>query len=241
MIVIPAIDIMNGRCVRLVQGRFDQCMTYDADPLDTARSFEAAGITHLHLVDLDGARRGRPANLHILETLAKETTLRIDFGGGIRSIPAIRQALEAGAAQVNLGTFLFSGPEVPRRCIEAFGADALIAAVDIDHGQAAIKGWQQSSGLDAATVIENLLENGWRYFSITDISRDGTLKGPDPDLYKPLAAKYASARFIGGGGVASIEHVMMLKSCGLYAAITGKALFEGRISLEDLAKLNTQQ
>lgn len=238
MIAIPAIDIMDASCVRLVKGRFDQQMTYDKSPLDTARTIEAAGITHLHLVDLDGARQGQPVNLQVLEALSKETSLRIDYGGGIRNMESISKILEAGAEKVNLGTFLFSDPDIPKRCIDSFGPDKLIAAVDIDKGRVAVKGWQQSTETDIHTAIEALLKAGWRYLSVTDISRDGTMQGPDPGFYSPLAKTWPAARFIGGGGVASMKDLELLKSCGLYAAVTGKAIFEGKISLEDLSRFN---
>ncbi len=239
MIAIPAIDIMDASCVRLLKGRFDQQMNYEKSPLDTARAIEAAGITHLHLVDLDGARQGKPVNLSLLETLSKETSLRIDYGGGIRSMESIRKVLEAGADKVNLGTFLFTDPDIPRRCIDQFGMDALIAAVDIREGRVAVKGWQQSTETETRTAIEALLEAGWHHFSVTDISRDGTMLGPDPLFYLPLVTGYPEARFIGGGGVASMEDLELLRSCGLYAAVTGKAVFEGKISLKDLSKFNS--
>ncbi len=239
MIAIPAIDLMNGACVRLRKGRFDKQTIYDKSPLDVARAIEETGISHLHLVDLDGAKSGEPANLRVLETLARETALQIDYGGGIRNIETIRRAIEAGATKINLGTFLFSDPDVPAACTETFGKERLIAAIDIVNGMVAIKGWQQSSGMKASKAIEDLLDIGWHYFSVTDISRDGTMEGPDPGFYKPLVSSYPSAKFIGGGGVASVKHLHLLKSCGLYAAITGKALFEGKISLQDLAAVNS--
>ena len=238
MIAIPAIDIMNASCVRLLKGRFDQQVTYQRSPLETAKAFEEAGITHLHLVDLDGARQGKPVNLSVLKTLSKETSLHIDYGGGIRSMESVRKILEAGAEKVNLGTFLFSDPEIPARCIERFGRDRLIAAVDIDEGRVAVKGWQQSTETDARTAIGSLLEAGWQYLSVTDISRDGTMQGPDPDFYRPLAKTWPEARFIGGGGVASMKDLELLRSCGLYAAVTGKAIFEGKITPEDLSRFN---
>lgn len=238
MIAIPAIDIMDASCVRLRKGRFDQQMTYTKSPLDTARAIEAAGITHLHLVDLDGARQGKPVNLPLLETLSGETSLQIDYGGGIRSMESIRKVLEAGAKKVNLGTFLFSDQDIPERCIDSFGPDKLIAAVDIDKDRVAVNGWQQSTKTDTRTAIETLLKAGWRYLSVTDISRDGTMQGPDPGFYSPLVKTWPQACFIGGGGVASMEDLELLRSCGLYAAVTGKAIFEGKISLEDLSQFN---
>ncbi len=238
MIAIPAIDIMNASCVRLLKGRFDEQVTYQKSPLETAKTFEEAGITHLHLVDLDGARQGQPVNLPVLEKLSKETSLRIDYGGGIRSMESIREILEAGANKVNLGTFLFSDPKIPRQCIESFGAERLIAAVDIDKGHVAVKGWQQSTETDTRTAIGLLLEAGWRYLSVTDISRDGTMQGPDPDFYRPLTNFWPEAYFIGGGGVASMKDLELLRSCGLYAAVTGKAIFEGKITPEELSRFN---
>ncbi len=238
MIAIPAIDIMDGSCVRLVKGLFNQKKTYSKTPLDIAKAFEAKGITHLHLVDLDGARMGKPVHLKLLETVAEKTSLQIDYGGGIRSLQSIGDVLSAGAQKVNLGTFLFSRPDIPGRCIESFGQEALIAAVDIKEGKVAVKGWQELAGPDAGEAVEYLLDAGWRYISVTDISRDGTMQGPDPAFYKPLAERYPEVRFIGGGGVASLKDLRMLQSFGLYAAVTGKAILEGKISPEDLSLFN---
>ncbi len=238
MIAIPAIDIMDGSCVRLVKGLFNQKKTYSKNPLDIAKAFEDKGITHLHLVDLDGARMGKPVHLKLLETVAEETSLNIDYGGGIRSLQSIGDVLSAGAKKVNLGTFLFSRPDVPGRCIERFGNEALIAAVDIKEGKVAVKGWQELAGPDARGGVEYLLDAGWRYISVTDISRDGTMLGPDPAFYKPLVEHYPGVRVIGGGGVASMTDLRMLQSFGLYAAVTGKAILEGKISPEDLSLFN---
>ncbi len=241
MIAIPAIDIMNGTCVRLRQGRFDQRTTYGADPIHTAKAIEAAGIGYLHLVDLDGARTGNPANLHILEKLAGETSLQIDFGGGVRDLKTVRRVLKAGAFRVNLGTFLFSEPGIAQLCTETFGRDALIAAVDISQGKVAVKGWQQRSQMEATESIDELMKAGWLYISVTDIGRDGTMEGPDPDFYKPLVDRYPGARFIGGGGIASMADLHLLETCGLYGAVTGKAIFEGNISLEALSGFNEKR
>lgn len=241
MIAIPAIDLMNGACVRLTKGRFDKKTSYAKSPLELARAIEKAGIEYLHLVDLDGARSGESSNLHVLESLASACSLQIDYGGGIRNMETIRRAREAGASKVNLGTFLFSGPDVPLRCLEEFGAEQLIAAIDVDQDRVAIKGWQESSGRKVSQAMEDLLNIGWKYFSVTDIRRDGTMEGPDPDFYKPLVNSYPSARFIAGGGVATVSHLHLLKSCGVHAAITGKAILEGTVSLQDLAGINRHQ
>jgi phosphoribosylformimino-5-aminoimidazole carboxamide ribotide isomerase len=240
MIAIPAIDIMNGQCVRLFQGDFAQRKSYSTTPLEQARAIEDAGITHLHLVDLDGAKQGKPKNLHVLEQIAAGTSLIIDFGGGIRILDDIENVLNAGAKQANIGTLLFSGPDVPQKCVTRFGKDQLIAALDINKGTIAVNGWQVQTTITAKTAIKDLISVGWEYFSVTDISRDGTMQGPNPDFYKPLVETFPNVRFIGGGGVATIDHLMLLKNCGLYAAVTGKAVFEGTISLKELATINLQ-
>ncbi len=236
MIVIPAIDIMNGKCVRLTKGRFDKRMTYEASPLETAKAIEAAGIAHLHLIDLDGAKTGVPANLNILESIASQTGLHIDFGGGIRCMENIQSALDAGANKINLGTFLFSNEEIPRQCILKYGAESLIGAVDVDDQTVAVDGWQKNTGMTSKKAIEALLLAGWKYISVTDIQRDGTFQGPNPEFYQKLVQGHPKAKIIGGGGVASIKDLEVLRSCGLFAAVTGKALFEGRITLKELAK-----
>jgi phosphoribosylformimino-5-aminoimidazole carboxamide ribotide isomerase len=240
MIAIPAIDIIDGKCVRLHRGDFSRQKFYETDPYDQAKAISDAGITHLHLVDLDGAREGIPKNLDVLEKIAAGTSLHIDFGGGIRNYTAIRSALDAGAAQVNTGTFLFVVPEAAETCLALFEASQLIAAVDIRDGKVAVAGWQVQMDSTASTFIEKLLSVGWEWFAVTDISRDGTMEGPNPLFYKPLTTAFPSARFIGGGGIASVDHFHILEDCGLYAAVTGKAIFEGKISLEELALFNNK-
>ncbi len=236
MIVIPAIDILEGRCTRLLRGNFDQRSIYAADPLAQARRYEAAGLTQLHLVDLDGVQEGAPKNLRLLERLATQTRLRIDYGGGVRSEAHIRAALNAGAKQVNLGTWLFGAGRPAGRLLERFGSESLIASIDVNRGKVAVRGWQKQTRLSAMTAIGMLHKMGWMYFSVTDVGRDGTLEGPDPAFYRPLTAAFPHARIIGGGGVATKAHLHALKQCGLHAAITGKALLEGSISLDALAK-----
>ncbi len=238
MIAIPAIDIMNGSCVRLFKGRFDQQTKYSNDPADMARSMEQAGIGHLHLVDLDGARTGAPVNLKTLQDITRATSLKVDFGGGIRNMHDIDKALLSGADKVNLGTFLFKTKDVDKEALENFGPEKLIAAVDIYQGQVAVKGWQEQTGISIADALGNLLARGWIYFSVTDIDRDGTMDGPDPDFYKPIIKAFPMAKIIGGGGVATIDHLNRLRSWGLYAAVTGKAVLEGNISLNDLSEFN---
>lgn len=240
MIAIPAIDIIDGKCVRLRHGDFSRRKNYEADPLDQAKAIQDAGLTHLHLVDLDGARVGGLKNLAVLEKIAAETSLSVDFGGGIRSYADIRDVLGAGASQVNTGTFLSMVPEAPETCLSLFGPSKLIASADIREGKIAVAGWQVQMEISAVSYIEKLLSVGWEWFAVTDISRDGTMEGPRPEFYKPLVSAFPGAKFIGGGGVASMDHLRILKDCGLYGAVTGKAVFEGRISLKELAGFNEQ-
>lgn len=236
MIVIPAIDILEGRCTRLLRGQFDHRSTYATDPLALARRYEAAGLSRLHLVDLDGVQEGAPKNLRLLERLARQTRLQIDFGGGIRNEAHIRAALEAGASQVNLGTWLWGAGRPAAGLLERFGSERLIASIDVSRGKVAVRGWQEQTRLSAMTAIGMLHKMGWMYFSVTDVERDGTMEGPDPAFYRPLTAAFPNARIIGGGGVASRAHLHAMKQCGLHAAITGKALLEGSIRLDLLAK-----
>lgn len=238
MIAIPAIDIMHGACVRLLQGDFAQRRNYKASPLDQAKAIEDAGITHLHLVDLDGAKTGEPKNLNVLEVLASGTSLKIDFGGGIRNLASVQLALNAGANQVNIGTFLFQNQHHGAQCIEMFGPEQLIASVDVRHGKVAVHGWQTETEFTAVQALENLMKQGWVYFSVTDVSRDGTMTGVSSDFYEPLVQAFPAARIIGGGGVARYHDLSILRQAGLYAAVTGKAIFENTISLEELVTFN---
>jgi phosphoribosylformimino-5-aminoimidazole carboxamide ribotide isomerase len=236
MIAIPAIDIMDGQCTRLLRGDFHRRTSYKTSPLSQAGIFQQAGLTHLHLVDLDGAKQGKPYNLKTLEEIAGKTNLQIDYGGGIRSIAHIADALNAGASQINLGTMLYSDHSLIEQLLNRFDSDKLIASVDVRQGKVTIKGWQEQTLLGAAEAISYLYAKGWRWFSVTDTARDGTLKGVDPELFKPLVKAFPNARIIGGGGVGRTDDLELMKECGLYAAIVGKAIFEGNITLDELRK-----
>ena len=239
MIAIPAIDIMDGQCTRLLRGDFNRRTRYKANPLSQALAFEDAGLTRLHLVDLDGARKGRPLNLHILEKIAGQTSLQVDYGGGIRKPAHIAGALDAGAAQVNLGTLLFSSADMAGTLLQTFGSERLIASVDVRLGKVAVKGWQEQTGISAMQAIGQLFGQGWSWFSVTDTDRDGTLLGPDPAFYEPLTKAFPEARIIGGGGIGKAADLEVMQACGLYGAITGKAIFEGGILLSELKKYQT--
>lgn len=236
MIAIPAIDIMNGQCTRLLRGDFSRQTAYQTDPLDQARMFQDAGIPCLHLVDLDGAKEGKPHNLKTLEKIASNTGLRIDYGGGIRNANHIRDALNAGASQVNLGTMLFGEHMFAEQLLRSFGHDRLIASIDLREGKVAVKGWQEQTTLGAQEAIALLYKLGWKWFSVTDTGRDGTMQGVNADLFHPLVKAFPRARIIGGGGVARAADLNLMETAGLYAAIIGKAIFEGKISLNELTK-----
>jgi phosphoribosylformimino-5-aminoimidazole carboxamide ribotide isomerase len=234
MLIIPAIDIIGGKCVRLRQGDYGTSKVYSEHPLEVAKQFEAAGITHLHLVDLDGAKRGDAVNWNILETIASHTTLHIDFSGGIKSRQAAQKAFDAGARQITVGSLAVKNPKEFVDWIWTFGEEKLILGADVMDEKIAVHGWQESSGKDIFSYLDFYFEEGIDYVLCTDISKDGMLQGPSFSLYKKIAEEYEELKLIASGGVSSIQDLHQLKETGCYAAIIGKAFYEGKIALEDL-------
>ncbi len=233
--VIPAIDLMDGRCVRLVQGNYQRRTTYTGDPPALAESFLAAGLDWLHVVDLDGARAGSPANLETVALLAA-TGIGIELGGGIRTAAHIRQALDSGAQQVILGSSLLSQVERLPQWLSAFPR-RLVAGVDARYGRVAVHGWQDTTTTTAKELIARLEKIGFDRLIYTDIGVDGTLRGPDiPQLKAVARATHLAVTAAGGiGSVEDIQAVMALQSAGVTSVIVGKAFYDGRISLEELA------
>lgn len=232
MHIIPSFDIMDGRLVRLRQGDFDQKTEYPAEPLELARELEAAGIRRLHLVDLDGAREGRPINLSVLEQIAARTRLEIDYGGGLRSIPALRQVWDAGAAMFSVGSVAVLAPDEFGAWVERFGADRFLVGADVRNRMVAVHGWveQTDFGLfDFLTRLENL---GIHQVSVTDIARDGELAGPALDLYRDILANFPNIQLVASGGVSSVYDLEELQAMGCAGAIVGKAFFEGKIPIQ---------
>lgn len=229
--LIPAIDVIDGQCVRLTKGDYASKKVYNSDPLQQARIFEDAGIKHLHLVDLSGAKAGQPIHLDVLEKICLSTNLQVDFGGGIRSEQHIREILDRGAKQVNLGTLLIKNIGQAPEWIARYGAESLIASVDVLDKKVKIAGWQEDSGLEIFSVIKKLLKSGFQYFTVTDIDRDGTLGEPSYQLYKELLERFAGIKLNASGGVSQQDQLLKLDLIGCYGAIVGKAIYEGRIKL----------
>lgn len=234
MFIIPAIDIIEGKCVRLTQGDYAKKKFYNENPLEVAKDFEAAGITHLHLVDLDGAKSQHIVNQKVLERISKNTNLKIDFGGGIKTDEDIRIAFDCGANQVTGGSIAVKDRETFLGWINKYGADKIILGADVKNGNIAVNGWKEESQEELIGFLENYIKSGIQYVICTDISKDGMLQGTATELYKQILDKFPSLKLIASGGVSSVEDLIELKDAGLYGAIVGKAFYEGRIKLNEL-------
>lgn len=236
MEVIPAIDIIGGRCVRLTEGDYGRQTTYADDPLAVARDFEAAGLRRLHLVDLDGARGGRPANLSVLERIAGGTGLAIDFGGGIRTEGDLRAVFAAGAAQATVGSIAMRAPETLEHWFEAHGPARFLLGADVREGRIAISGWLEQTQVGILDFLSTWTARGVTEAFCTDVGCDGRLEGPSIDLYRTIREAHPQLGLIASGGVSSLADLEALRAIGCSAAIVGKAIYEGRISLEDISR-----
>lgn len=236
MKIIPAIDLIDGNCVRLVNGQYDKVTIYHNNPIEQAKYFEANGAKYLHLVDLNGAKNGKTHQLKIIESICKSTNLLIDFGGGIRSAEDIQFILDTGCKQVNLGTFLIQNIGETEVLIQRFGSNKLIASLDVDNEQIRTNGWVENSRFLLFETIHSLTLKGFTNFTITDISRDGTLTSPALELYKKILKEYPNINLRASGGVSSESDLSNLRKIGCEGTIIGKALYEGIISLEMLYK-----
>jgi phosphoribosylformimino-5-aminoimidazole carboxamide ribotide isomerase len=237
MKIIPAIDLIDGKCVRLTQGDYGQKKVYNENPLEVARSFEDAGIKFLHLVDLDGAKSGKVINWHVVETLTTKTNLAIDFGGGIKTADEISRLLDAGIKQVNLGSIAVKNSNLVFEWIEKFGTEKIILSADVKDEVVQISGWQETASLSINDFIQLYSENGIKTVTCTDIATDGMLSGPNTMLYKKLLLKFPKIDWIASGGVSGIQDVVELKAAGVNGVIIGKAIYEGRITLHQLSTL----
>tara|TARA_Y100000114_G_scaffold157055_1_gene186809 strand:- start:20776 stop:21495 length:720 start_codon:yes stop_codon:yes gene_type:complete len=236
--IIPAIDVISGKAVRLTKGDYNQKKEYSDSPLEVAQRFEQAGITHLHLVDLDGAKAQKPQNLEVLEVISSKTRLRVDFGGGVKSSESLEAVLKAGAQQVTAGSIAAKDPEMVFSWLKHYGAEKVILGADVIDEKIAISGWQEDSGLDLFPFLEQYLAKGVTYCICTDVSKDGMLQGPSIELYKKIIKEFPQLKLIASGGVAELNDLYELREAGLYGAIVGKAYYEGRISLDELAAFN---
>lgn len=236
MRIIPAIDIIDGKCVRLTKGDYSTKKIYNENPLEVAKEFEANGIQYLHLVDLDGAKSKHIVNHNILESIASKTNLKVDFGGGLKSDDDLRIAFECGANQITGGSIAANNPDVFLKWLEKYGSDKIILGADCSNRKIATNGWLEASDLDVVDFIKDYESKGVDYVICTDIAKDGMLQGTSNALYKEIISK-SKVKLIASGGVASMKDLELVKDLGCEGAILGKAIYEGNISLKELQKL----
>lgn len=236
--IIPAIDIIGGKCVRLTQGDYAQKKVYSDNPADMAKRFEDAGITRLHVVDLDGAKAGSIINLKVLESIAAATNMVIDFGGGVKKINDVESIFNAGASMVTIGSLAVKQPNLLEEWLMEFGAENFLIGADVLYENIKISGWLQDGGTNVFDFIGKMISIGVTNIFCTDISKDGAMEGPSVDLYKRIMAEHPEVNLAASGGVTSLDDLYQLKAIGCSAAIVGKAIYEGNITLEQLAALN---
>ena len=234
MRIIPAIDIINGECVRLSKGDYNKKTIYSKNVLDVAKNFEDNGIQFLHLVDLDGAKENRIINYKTLELISSKTSLAIDFGGGLKSEEDIKIAFENGAKQVTLGSVAIKNPELFLKSLEKYGSEKIILGADAKKEKIAVSGWLEASEMNIYDFIKEKTEDGIQYVISTDIDKDGMLEGPSFDLYEKIIAENPNIKLIASGGITSTNDLVQLNSIGCEGAIIGKALYENRITFNDL-------
>ena len=234
MRIIPAIDIIEGKCVRLSQGDYNKKTIYSSNPLEMAQRFEDHGIGFLHLVDLDGAKSSKIINYKILEQIALKTALKVDFGGGLKSIKDVKVAFESGASQVTLASIAVSDPETFNDLFEKYGSDKIILGADFLDNKIKTNGWLNDSGNDLMDFLEYHISRGIKYVIPTDISKDGILKGPSTEIYKDILNSFTDVFLIAAGGISNTKDLDDLKEAGCEGAILGKAIYEKKIELKSL-------
>lgn len=234
--LIPAIDLINGQCVRLTQGDYEQKKVYGTSPVDLAKEFEDLGFQRLHVVDLDGAKSKHVVNIPVLEAITTSTHLKVDFGGGIKTEEDIAKAFEHGASLVTVGSIAVTDPELFISWLDRFGADKMILGADVRHGKVSINGWKEDSSEELLPFLKQYINKGIKNVLCTEISKDGTLQGPAVDLYAKIMKAYPQLHLIASGGVSKIEDIEELEKKGIPAVVFGKAIYEGKIDIKQLAK-----
>ncbi len=232
--IIPAIDIIDGKCVRLSQGDYSKKTIYNEDPLEVAKQFEDNGISRLHLVDLDGAKKGEVINFKVLDRIANNTDLKIDFGGGIKTNESIQSIFSAGADMATIGSIAVKDPELFFAWINKYGSSKILLGADVKGENIAISGWLEETKLNILDFLDNNIKNGLTQAFCTDISKDGMLEGSSIELYKKIIAKFQDLKFVASGGVANMDEVRKLNDIGCSGVIIGKAIYEGKISMNEL-------
>jgi len=238
MLIIPAVDILDGTCVRLLEGDFERKTVYSEQPASVAGTFVDAGFPFLHVVDLDGAKQGRIVNWKSIETILRVPGVNAEVGGGVRTSEDIRCLLDLGVRRVVVGSVAAKSPELAGYWIEQFGADRVVVGMDVKHESVVVSGWLEDSHRAPVDFLLDLMKRGARTFICTDIARDGTMKGTNVDFFSALKHAFPAADFIASGGIASIADIQSLASAGVSGVVIGKALYEGLIQLDDLKSMD---
>lgn len=238
--LIPAIDIIEGKCVRLTKGEYSSQKTYSENPLEIAKQLEDIGVKRLHMVDLDGAKSKHIVNHKVLETIANSTSLKIDFGGGIKSDADIHTAFDSGASLVTIGSVASTSPELFMSWIDKYGTDKIILGADVRNGMISINGWKEDSQYSLFDFLDKYIEAGIINILCTEISRDGMLEGPATDLYKEIMQRYPNINLIASGGISCMKDIEVLNDNGIPSVVFGKAMYEERISMADIRNWLTE-
>lgn len=234
--IIPAIDLIEGKCVRLTQGDYGQKTIYNENPLEVAMQFQDAGLKRLHLVDLDGAKAKKVVNWKVLEKIASKTTLHVDFGGGVQSDEDLKAVFESGAKQATGGSIAVKNPEVFLNWLSVYGGEKIILGADAKKEKVAVSGWEEGTQIWVYDFVEEYVAKGVKYTISTDVAKDGLLQGPSFDLYKNLQDKCPDLKIIASGGISGLEDVEKLAEMNIYGVIIGKAIYENRIRLSELQR-----
>jgi phosphoribosylformimino-5-aminoimidazole carboxamide ribotide isomerase len=238
MQLIPAIDIIEGKCVRLTEGDYAQKIIYNEDPLEVAKTFEGIGLKRLHLVDLDGAKAGEVVNWKVLEKIANKTGLTIDFGGGIKTEATLKTVLNTGATFATIGSLAVKSPLVFEEWLSRFGAQTFLLGADVYEEKIAIGGWIEKTNIDIIAFVQSYMDKGVSQIFCTDIQKDGKLQGPSIELYKKIIKQFPTLQLIASGGVSQLLDLEALRTIGCSGAIVGKAIYENKISLKQLSDFN---
>ncbi len=233
MIILPAIDIKDGNCVRLFKGDFSTVEKVASDYLETAKSFEEAGAEWIHMVDLDGAKEGRPVNTKIYTDVAEKTDLKVELGGGIRNLETIQEYLNMGISRVILGSVALKNPKLVRDAVEKFGSEKIVVGIDAMNGMVATEGWLETSDVNYIDLANQMIKSGVKYFIFTDISKDGTLSGVNREQLQALADGTQNCNIIASGGVHTMDDIKACKEMGLYGTICGKSIYKGTLNLRE--------
>lgn len=239
--LIPAIDIIEGKCVRLTKGDYNRKTVYNENPADVAMRFEELGFKRLHVVDLDGAKSSHVVNIDVLRAITSRTNMTVDFGGGIKTDTDIKKAFDNGANMVTIGSIAIQKPELMFRWVDTYQAEKIILGADVRNGKVSINGWKEDSDIDLLDFLHTYMQAGIKNILCTEISKDGTLQGPATDLYRSVMAQYPDLHLIASGGVASNEDIYNLEEAGIPAVVFGKAFYEGKINVKELMQNDKQQ